>query len=111
MKNLKGPIEGAKYRAGRLFSNDVSYYSRPLNGSISRMNFQNISSESYRKREGTSPGLVANFLISAPYPLNFLLLIAYSLVAMLVINLLLIESVENKRLRLFPFVVHFFIPF
>ena len=54
---------------------------RPVDGSIMRINYNLITVNPVSVREGTSPGLIAGFLYSFPYPVNFLMLFGYLIFA------------------------------
>uniref|UniRef100_UPI0040474EC4 hypothetical protein n=1 Tax=Polynucleobacter sp. TaxID=2029855 RepID=UPI0040474EC4 len=51
---------------------------KPENGSIMRINYLMVTQESVQAdRQGTAPGLIAGFLFSFPFPLNFAVLVCY----------------------------------
>ncbi len=65
VNNLMAPAANAAFRFSTLFG-DWLNIERPLNGSMSRINYNLVSLYPFNDREGTSPGLIATFVLAFP---------------------------------------------
>lgn len=77
VEHLAAPISSFLFRLQQLLSLDILSLQRPEAGSIMRINYLMITPFPFNEREGTSPGLVAGFIYSFPFPLNFAALSLY----------------------------------
>jgi hypothetical protein len=78
--HLFAPVESFFFRLNLLLMNPFDF-PKSLAGTIARINYLLITVDEFiRDREGTSPGLIAGFLFSFPFPLNFMVLISYLLI-------------------------------
>lgn len=91
------PINTFFFRINLLF-NQPFEIPRPDYGSIMRINYLMITENPINPREGTSPGLLAGFIFSLPFPANFITLGAYLVYIARILDCL--SSAVNGRLTL-----------
>ena len=74
--NLVAPLQSFFFRLDTLIGGLMSV-PRPSPNTLSRINYELITATALRAREGTSPGLLATFALSAPFWLSGVLLAFY----------------------------------
>lgn len=79
VNHLMAPVESFIYRANHLLLQPFAV-DRPDAGSMMRINYLQLSPFPFDVRQGTSPGLLASFLMSMPLPFNYFVLLGYILV-------------------------------
>ena len=65
VNNLMAPVKNAGFRLSSLFGGLLDI-ERPLNGSMARINYNLVTLNPFNEREGTSPGLLATFVLAFP---------------------------------------------
>jgi hypothetical protein len=78
--HLMAPVRTFLFRVDYLLMHPFGV-ERPAEGSLMRINYLEISASGGNEREGTSPGLLAGFLLAMPFPFNFMALLLYLFVA------------------------------
>jgi hypothetical protein len=76
VSNLMAPLANAGFRFSSLTGDWLSI-ERPLNGSMARINYNLVSLYPFNDREGTSPGLIATFVLAFPIWIGPLALAGY----------------------------------
>lgn len=76
LQNLMAPVTNAGFRFSSLTGGWLGI-ERPLDGSLSRVNYGLINLYPFNDREGTSPGLIATFVLAFPVWLGPFALAAY----------------------------------
>lgn len=81
---LAVPVENVPYRVAVLFD---SGWPRPTITQINRLNYLNYDRDPRLPRAGASPGLVASAFYAGPFPLGFIVVAAYTVLIMRIVNL------------------------
>jgi hypothetical protein len=77
--NLLAPLNSFIFRLSQFLPSDMFSVEKPEYGSLMRINYISITPLPLNDREGTSPGLIASFLLAFPFPLNFIIMSMYLL--------------------------------
>jgi hypothetical protein len=76
LKNLMAPVTNAGFRFSTLTGGGLGI-ERPLDGSLARINYGLINLYPFNDREGTTPGLIATFVLTFPFWLGPFALAGY----------------------------------
>jgi hypothetical protein len=104
--HLLAPLRTFLYRIDYVLMQPFGF-ERPDPGTLMRINYLAISYDPINPREGTSPGLLAGFLLAMPFPTNYLVLLGYLHFAQRFISRL----ASGCRAPLTPFGLLLFWPF
>lgn len=94
---ILGPIENLQFRIDAILGNFFGV-DRPDFGSFMRHNYDLITKYPLNFREGTSPGLLASFVLAADFPISILLLLLYTTLILKLINRLLAGVIKPLSL-------------